>query len=132
MKLLAEYIDDLHEMGGVSREEYRDNKLIRRAVERTLQTAIEACLDIGHHLITTRRFRTPTDNADVFVVLSEEGVVSVELGQQLIRMARFRNLLVHEYVRLDNEVVYTVLTRQMADIEAFASAIAAYLTPDQT
>ena len=40
LKLLAEYTSDLQEMQDVSLEEYRDNKLIRRAIERTLHTAI--------------------------------------------------------------------------------------------
>ncbi len=55
MKLLAEYSSDLQEMQGVSLEEYQENKLIRKAVERTLHTAIEACLDIGHHIIAKSR-----------------------------------------------------------------------------
>jgi uncharacterized protein YutE (UPF0331/DUF86 family) len=49
LRLLAAYISDLSELQSVNLEEYQENKLVRKAVERTLHTAIEACLDIGHH-----------------------------------------------------------------------------------
>jgi uncharacterized protein YutE (UPF0331/DUF86 family) len=66
LKLLAEYINDLQELQSASFGEYQENKLIRKAVERTLHTAVEACLDIGHHIIAAERFRSPADNSTVF------------------------------------------------------------------
>jgi len=126
LKLLAEYTSDLQELQSVSLEEYQANKLIRKAVERTLHTAIEVCLDIGHHIIAREGFRSPEDNKDVFVVLGEEGVIPHELISRLADIARFRNLLVHEYTRLDNNIVYGILKRRLGDFDEFARAIAAY------
>lgn len=128
MKLLAEYSSDLQDMQSVSLEEYQENKLIRKAVERTLHTAIEACLDIGHHVIAKEGFRSPQDNKDVFVVLGEEGVIPHELASRLTDMARFRNILVHEYTRLDNTVVYGILKRRLGDFNEFARAIVSYVS----
>ena len=132
LKLLAEYTNDLRELQSVNLEEYQENKLVRKAVERTLHTAIEACLDIGHHIIAQEGFRSPEENKDVFVVLGEEGVLSHTLASRLVDMARFRNLLVHEYTHLDNTVVYGILKRRLSDFDEFAQAIAAYrLRPGQ-
>lgn len=127
MKLLAEYIGDLQELQSVSFEEYRENKLIRKAVERTLHTAIEACLDIGHHIVASERFRSPEDSKDVFVVLGEEEIVPRDLVSRLVNMTGFRNLLVHEYARIDNAVVYSILKRRLGDFDEFAQAVVAYL-----
>ena len=126
MKLLAEYINDLQELQGVSFEEYQENKLIRKAVERTLHTSIEACLDIGHHIIAVERFRSPTDNSDVFAVLGEQAILPRDLVPKLVNMARFRNILVHEYTHIDDGIVYNILSQQMDDFDEFARAIAAY------
>ena len=128
LKLLAEYIGDLRELQGVNLEEYQANKLIRKAVERTLHTAIETCLDIGHYIIAQEGFRAPEDNKDVFVVLGEEQIIPAELIPRLVDMARFRNLLVHEYTRLDNAVVYGILKKRMGDLDEFARIIALYLS----
>ena len=127
LKLLAEYISDLRDLQSISLEEYQENKLIRRAVERTLHMATESCLDIGHHLISQEGFRSPEDNKDVFVVLGEEKVIPRELVDRLTDMARFRNVLVHEYTRLDNTIVYGILKRRLVDFDEFAVAITAYL-----
>jgi uncharacterized protein YutE (UPF0331/DUF86 family) len=128
LKLLAEYISDLQELKSISLEEYQENKLIRKAVERTLHTAIEACLDIGHRIIAEEGFRSPEDNKDVFIVLGEEEVVPRELVARLVDMAGFRNLLVHEYARLDNTVVHSILNRRLGDFDEFAQAIVVYLS----
>ncbi len=74
-------------------KEYVDNIRLRRAVERSLHVAIEACLDIGRRLIALEGFRYPEDNKDVFRVLREEGVVPDKLLPALLDMARFRNLI---------------------------------------
>lgn len=50
-----------------------------------------------------------------------------ELLPNLINMARFRNLIVHDYARIDNEVVFAILKRRLGDFDAYAQAIAHYL-----
>ena len=127
LKLLSEYSNDLRQWQAVDLETYLENKLIRRAVERTLHLAVQVCLDIGQHLIAQRGFRMPEDNKDVFVVLGDEGVISEDLLPRLVTMAQFRNLIVHDYARIDNQVVFGILKRRLGDLDAFAQAIVLYL-----
>jgi uncharacterized protein YutE (UPF0331/DUF86 family) len=110
-------------------KEYVDNVRLRRAVERSLQVSVEASLDIGRRIIAQERFRYPEDNADVFRVLYEEKVVSAQLLSALLEMARFRNLIVHNYARIDDARVYGILNRHLGDFDAFARAIVDYLQP---
>lgn len=100
---------------------------LKKAVERSLQVAIEACLDIGRRLIALEGFRYPEDNKDVFRVLYEEGVVPESLLPALVDMARFRNLIVHDYARIDDARVYGILKKRLEDFDAYARAVAAYL-----
>lgn len=112
-------------------KEYEGNIRLRRAVERALQVSVEACLDIGRHIISQNRFRFPEDNKDVFQILAEENVVSRELLPALINMARFRNLVVHNYARIDDVQVYAILKRNLGDFDAYALAIVDYLERDR-
>jgi len=130
LRLLAEYTSDLSELQDVEFAEYAENKLIRRYVERTLHLAVEACLDIGQQIVVLESLRTPEDNKDVFVVLTEAGTIPDALLPQLIAMAKFRNVIVHDYVRLDNSVVFGILKRHLGDFDAFARAIAEYVEAD--
>ncbi len=130
LKRLAEYVDELHEYRGKasSFQVYQEDTMLRRAVERTLQIAVESCLDIGRRLIALEGFRFPEDNKDVFQVLAEEGVVPRELLPALLDMARFRNIVVHNYAKLDDARVYGILKKRLGDFDAYARAIVEYLT----
>ena len=108
-------------------KEYVDDVRLRRAIERSLQISVEACLDIGRRLIALEGFRYPEDNRDVFRVLAEEGVVSKELLPTLLDMASFRNLIVHDYARIDDAKVYATLKKRVGDFDEYARAIATYL-----
>ncbi|MCX7706791.1 MAG: DUF86 domain-containing protein [Anaerolineae bacterium] len=76
----------------------------RRAVERSLQVAVEACLDIARQIIAIEGFRYPENNQDAFRVLVEEKIVPAQLLDTLQEMARFRNLIVHEYAKIDDSI----------------------------
>jgi uncharacterized protein YutE (UPF0331/DUF86 family) len=127
LKLLSEYGSDLRQWQAVDLETYLENKLVRRAVERTLHLAVQVCLDIGQHLIAQQGFRTPADNKDVFAVLGEEGLIPKELLPRLVTIAQFRNLIVHDYARIDNHVVFGILKRRLGDLDAFAQSVVHYL-----
>jgi uncharacterized protein YutE (UPF0331/DUF86 family) len=127
LRLLAEYVSDLRELQDVDPQTYTENKLLRRAVERTLHLAIEACLDIGQHMIAREGFRLPEDNKDVIAVLGENDVLPGVLLPNLIAMARFRNLIVHDYARIDDQIVLDIVKRRLGDFDAFAQAIVRYV-----
>ena len=120
-------MNDLKELQSVSFQEYSENKLIRRMVERTLHLAVEASLDIGRQVIASEGFRSPVDNKGVFEVLHEEGIVSDELLPALMDMGRFRNLIVHDYARVDDAAVFGILKRHLGDFDLYAKEIVRYL-----
>ncbi|TCL68463.1 uncharacterized protein YutE (UPF0331/DUF86 family) [Hydrogenispora ethanolica] len=120
---LADYLADLQDSQTVSLDLYRNDKKTRRYIERTLHLAIECCLDIGSHIIADNGWREPVDNKDVFAVLAENGVFSQELVPRLQKMAQFRNVLVHDYAKIDPDIVYRVLTQNLPDIREFIRAV---------
>ena len=122
MRYLKNERDNVH-----SFREYTGNTRLRKAVERSLHIAVEACLDIGRRVAALEGFRYPDDNQDVFRVLAEEGVVSATLLPTLLDMARFRNLIVHDYARIDDARVYGILKKRLDDFDAFARVVQIYL-----
>lgn len=127
--LLREYLQDLKPLQGLSFQEYQSDVRTRRFAERTLQIAIEACLDLGHHLIADEGWREPRDNRDVLAVLAEHGVIDRELLPDLQDMASFRNLIVHNYGTIDHAIVHGIVRRRLGDLERFAAAVFRYLEP---
>ena len=113
---LEEYINDLKEYENIELVKYENDKLTRRFLERTLQLAIEACLDIGNHIISDERLGVANSNAEIIKILAENGIIKGNVDNY-IKMARFRNIIVHDYVDFDSEIMFNILNNNLEDIE---------------
>lgn len=123
---LEEYLRDLDEISAkYTLADFQNDKFIRRYTERTLQVAIEACLDLASHIISYSGFREPLDNKDCFQIMLENGIISPGLADRLKRMAQFRNIVVHDYTKINPAIVYAIVQNHVPDIVAFAQNIAA-------
>ena len=98
-----------------------------KSVKYSFVLAIEISVDIAHHLVAALRLRSPESYAEAFLVLAESGLLPRELADQLVRMARFRNLLVHQYATVDDRQVVEILHTRVVDLEDYSRAVAAYL-----
>jgi len=98
-----------------------------QAAKHSLQESIEACLDIGSHIIAEKGFRRPEDYKEIFRVLEEEGIIDNVLSTKLQEMAQFRNLLVHRYGQIDIKRVYIIMSDDLKDIQKFAKNILKYI-----
>ncbi len=111
LALLAEYLEDLKAEKQITLKELKENKVLRRYLERTLHMAVESCLDIGSHIIADLKLREPEDYKDVMAVLCEAGYLPQEKLDSFKRMAQFRNVIVHDYARIDPEILYGICKR---------------------
>ena len=85
--------------------------------------AIQACIDMGSHIISDSEWETPSTQAEIFEILASKKVITKALAQRLIRMAGFRNRIVHEYEKTDMRIVHMVWKKHSADIERFCRAV---------
>lgn len=127
---LTSYIDDLVKLQNLSWADFQSNVMLRRGVERTLQVAVECTLDIGNMVISHEQWRAAESNRDVFRVLAEHGVLSVSLLNNLMKAASYRNILVHEYTRIEPSVVFNLLKKMPKDLRDFRDRILPLLEGD--
>ncbi len=130
MRKLAEldlYLEQVREFAPVSLDDYRKDWKTQRIVERTLQMMIETCVDVANHLVADRGMRVPTSYADTFRVLAENGAMTEELASVMEKMAKFRNIIVHQYEAVDAEIVILVLRKHLVDFDGFKEAVITFL-----
>ncbi|WP_025322885.1 type VII toxin-antitoxin system HepT family RNase toxin [Deferrisoma camini] len=127
LALIEGYLGDLTVLGDLTFEEYRDDVRTRRFAERTLQIAIEACLDLGQHILADEGWGEPQTNREVFRLLTKHGVLDEDLGRRIEPMAGFRNLIVHNYGDIDDFLVYGILRDRVGDIQRFCRAVRRFL-----
>ncbi len=94
------------------------------AVKYRFVVAIETCIDVGEHIVASEGLRAPVDFADTFAVLAEASFLPEGAIGPLQAMARFRNLLVHGYQRVNEERVVEILRTRLSDFEVFRAAVA--------
>ena len=108
-------------------EEYRRRVWERKGVERVLQEAIEAALDINAHLIAELGQNVPDDYFGGFVKLGQLGILPEELAAALAPSAGLRNRLVHEYDTLDDAKVLAAVGTLLDLYPRYIQAIEAEL-----
>ena len=132
LRFLQEYLKDLKEYEDISLNDYRTSKKDQRFAERTLHLACESCLDIAAHIISRQGLREPKDNQDLFVILFEKKVISQQVHKAMITMAKFRNIVVHDYARIEPEIVLGILKKDVGDFKSFAREIIHYMDTQET
>jgi uncharacterized protein YutE (UPF0331/DUF86 family) len=106
-----------------AQELLRDDDLLA-AVKYRFIVAIEVCIDVGRHVVASEGLRAPLDYADVFAVLADAGLLEPVIAADLRDTARFRNLLVHGYAKVDDTRVVEILQERVDDLAAFRTALA--------
>ena len=92
-----------------------------------LLVAIEAALNLCYHIAAKRLKKVPEDYSECFAILSEAGIIPIELSERLQKTARFRNLLVHMYWKIDYGIVFDIIKHDTKDLRRFSELIAGLL-----
>jgi len=124
---LEKYYKQIGEFAGITLDQYVSDWKVQRIVERTLQMMIETCVDIANHIISDKEFRTPVTYADAFKVLCENGIITNDMLFVMEKMAKFRNIVVHQYENIDAAIIITILTKHLDDFMQYKDAITRYL-----
>jgi len=119
----------LRQLAKIPLDEYLADDNIQAIVERRLQLAIQVCIDVANYLIAHLGLRAPDELENVFVVLGRETLISSDLADRMVGMVRFRNILVHNYLAIDQKLVHLHLTRRLDDFEQFAREILEQFPP---
>jgi uncharacterized protein YutE (UPF0331/DUF86 family) len=109
-------------------ESFSNNFRDIQAAKHSLQESIEACLDIGSHIIAEKGFRRADDYKDIYKVLEEERIIDLVLSAKLQEMAQFRNLLVHRYGKIDTKRIFIIMSEDINDINQFVNTILKYIS----
>jgi uncharacterized protein YutE (UPF0331/DUF86 family) len=124
---LNEYGKILKELQQASRSEFITDYHVYGLAERYLQLSIECLLDIGRLLITGLGLRKPNRHQEIVEILWESDVISTDLASRLQGIAGFRNILVHNYLKINRGFVYENLQKGTVDLEDFSREVVEFL-----
>lgn len=120
---LEEYSLQIMEFKGITVKQYEKDWKLQRIIERTLQMMIETCADIASHIISDRKYRIPNSYSETFEILHENHHIGKDLFERMQKMAKFRNVVVHHYDKVDAEIVVGILKKNLNDFIHYKDAI---------
>lgn len=124
---LKDYISILESLQNVNLSELQNDPIKKGALERYLQLAIEACVDIAEILISDQRLRTPQTAREAIEILGERGILDEGFSGKFSKAVGFRNILIHDYVKIDYEIVLKNLKNNLSDFHRFIKEILEFL-----
>ncbi len=127
LQKLDEYLEILKGLQRYDLEEFVQDPERYGSAERFLQLAIETLTDMGNHVIAGLDLGLVDSYRDIPCILAEGGYIDDRMREKWIRMIGFRNVLVHDYLDIDREIVYRVLQQDLEAVLTLQKSFAQFL-----
>ena len=102
---------------------FEQDFLKQDAIGINLQRACEQCIDLANHVIKVRKLGLPKESRESFTLLANAGIIPLDMSDRLKGMIGFRNTLVHEYQRLDINLMVDVIENHLDDLIDYTNLI---------
>lgn len=122
LSLITGYLQDLQNVYSKNYTDYLKNHY---AIERLIEVLVMAAVDVLFHLYSLREEPPPISYSTAFLRAGELGIIDAELASQLARAAGMRNLLVHGYEKIDQQIIFNSVPLLIRDMEHFVAALSA-------
>ena len=84
-----------------------------------LQMAVQNCIDIAAHIIGEEGFGVPGSTSEMFYLLEENRYLDRNITEKMIKAVGLRNLIVHEYSKIDLAKVFEIAQNDIEDLNEY-------------
>jgi uncharacterized protein YutE (UPF0331/DUF86 family) len=88
-----------------------------------LHLAIENCIDIAAHIISENGWGVPGSASEMFYLLENKGLLQVDLTERMIKAVGLRNLIVHEYGKIELKLLFETVRRDLDDLNSYLASL---------
>jgi uncharacterized protein YutE (UPF0331/DUF86 family) len=124
---IRERLDELGQLGDVTAHRLGEDWLIRAAVERVLTQLVELASQINTHVVAVSGKIPPAEYRESFAAAAKVGALSADLAAKIAPSAGLRNILVHQYLDADLEIVAISVGQAIADYSVYVHEVATWL-----
>lgn len=131
IELIQVELSRLSEFKDLSFQEVTSDYKIQAIVERLLERIITRAIDINQHLIVelaTKETESPKSYKETFLRLSEFEIYPEDFGKSIAKSVGTRNILVHEYNKVDYSQIYSSISDCLKDYHRYCEYILKVLT----
>ena len=93
-----------------------------------LTRAVQLCVDIATHILSTTNQPVPSTMAEAFISLERISIISPEIADKMKRSVGYRNVAIHNYDDIDLSITYDIANNHLGDFKEFIKQIFQYDT----
>lgn len=112
----------------INEENLKEDMLRYWGIERGLQISIECVIDIANIIISSVNIEKPDTYRETILILGNEGILPKSFAKEISNMVSFRNILVHDYTKIDEEIMLDILKNHLDDFGRFIIYINKWLS----
>ncbi|MCK9268441.1 MAG: DUF86 domain-containing protein [Alkaliphilus sp.] len=103
----------------ISLDDFLRDDIIQDVVEYNLFIAINMIIDIATHIVVDNNMGNPETFGEAFVILNKEKYLNDDETEVYVNMVGLRNILSHEYISINKNIIYDILKNKLVDIKKF-------------
>lgn len=127
LSLIQEFISGLRKLSHLSERDFLSDHRNPASAESYLRRCLESVFDIGRHILAKSYGFKEIEYKKIGLELGEKGVVDKEYANVLLKMAGYRNRMVHLYHEITPEEIYGILKTHLSDIDRFVLEISRFI-----
>jgi uncharacterized protein YutE (UPF0331/DUF86 family) len=104
-------------------EKFSNLGLIKDGIYKKLEFCIESVFDICAIINTDLKLGIPESDETIIDNLIRNNIIKADMGEILKSMKGFRNILVHRYGRINDEIAYSIIKEHLQDFYNFTETI---------
>ena len=120
---IEKHLERMRSFASLSHEAFLDNSVAQDVVEYNLFQMVNHLINIFQHTVVDEGYGFPETAYEAAEILFKKGILSPEDVMLFKEMVGFRNVVGHDYINIDKEVVYQILTHGEKDIRALLTRI---------
>lgn len=97
------------------------------AAESYVRRALEALLDLGRHVLAKAFGQPAAEYRDIPRYLAEYGVIDEADALRWLKMAGYRNRMVHFYAEISRAELFDICATKLGDVESAVLAVRAWM-----
>lgn len=113
----------LRNYSNIASDDFKTSERDRKSVTKTIENIAQAIIDIGSHIAAQKQWGIANTYREIIDVLAENGVISKAVGERLQELISMRNLLIHQYLDIDYDLIWSILPQLVKDSEEFVDSI---------
>jgi uncharacterized protein YutE (UPF0331/DUF86 family) len=87
---------------------------------------VQAAIDLAAHIVASEGIGLPEAIKDNFRLLRNAGIIGDSLTSRMESMSGFRNIAIHDYQAMSIDILKSILSKHLKDLEDFYTTVLIY------